>query len=124
MDILIDNGDIVIRDGDVVLIGDEMYIAQQIAHYMHTQPGSLHYSQDFGFDSGMITNNILISEPEKIVNTLQNFLLQYMQQYIPDVVDLDVQIRFEDNKAYIQFFLQYQDKLISNYVINFNFERS
>lgn len=124
MDILIDNGDIVIRDGDVVLIGDEMYIAQQIAHYMYTQPGSLHYSQDFGFDSGMITNNILIAEPEKIVNTLQNFLLQYMQQYIPDVVDLDVQIHFEDNKAYIQFFLQYQDKLISNYVINFNFERS
>jgi len=63
----IEDGDLVISNGDVFTVPNDIYIAQLLASLFGTRTGSLSYDQSFGFNSEFITNQIAVSNPNDIL---------------------------------------------------------
>ena len=74
MDIKVQDGDVVVTDGELWTTPPEESIQQQIQHFLYTKPGTLMHNQSFGFDLHEIFNFVVPVSSEIVASTLSQIL--------------------------------------------------
>lgn len=123
MDITVQDGDIQILNGELVLTDTTLYIQQQLAHLLATKQKSLFHAPNFGFDINSIFNYIVPSSAKNVAQELNKlFAQQISDNFIYNQFTTVSTEAEDDSSVKVQITVSMPDKRVVNKIVRFNIQ--